>query len=89
MNKSPWTPAENHPQLTIIDCFYRHQSEPVLGLDRFGDCRVVFAYKYYDEDEPKEINDAEELGWKSCCSDEWDLTDDIIGWMFLPVKRTL
>lgn len=61
------------PELVIINYDIK-SSYPVLGLFETGDCAVVYAQQ--TDDEP--------VVWYTNCSETWNVTGAIIGWLPLP-----
>lgn len=63
---------EQQPTLIKEGC--SAASVPVLGVV-YGSIRVV-AYEQWDDDSPPQ--------WYSCCSEHWNLDDEVSHWMPLP-----
>jgi len=79
-----WTPVSCFMPVTFVNEFGWPQSEELMGYLRSGRQTVVrFERQSADEDFPHEPG-----RWISCCSERWDLTNEVLEWRSLFEKPT-
>jgi hypothetical protein len=72
-----FTPVKRLPKFDLVDKNGYQRSQPVLGLSVDNGQGVVFAVKPDKEDPDKVI-------WLTQCQNEYDVTDYLLGWQYLP-----
>lgn len=67
------------PELIDDGCGCK-QSYDIMGIYKEGRQAVVICSQYFFEwfDEPEPIK------WHTGCSERWDVTDELVGWCYLP-----